>query len=41
VPAVADGAKPIQSNRVRADERGFLYVIDRWGAGMNIVEYTG
>jgi hypothetical protein len=41
VPAVADDAKPIQSNDVRADERGFLYVIDRWGAGMNIVEYTG
>ncbi|MFT8244994.1 LVIVD repeat-containing protein [Roseomonas sp. BN140053] len=41
VPAVADGARMIQSNDIGADEHGRLYLIDRWGQGMHIVEYTG
>jgi hypothetical protein len=41
VPATADGAPPIQSNDIGTDEHGRLYLIDRWGAGMHIVEYTG
>jgi hypothetical protein len=41
VPGVADGEKPVQSNDVGVDDRGLLYVIDRWGKGMHIVEYTG
>jgi len=41
VPAMADGARPIQSNDIGTDEHGRLYLIDRWGAGMHIIEYTG
>ena len=41
VPGVADGDKPVQSNDVGVDDRGLLYLIDRWGKGMHIVEYTG
>jgi hypothetical protein len=26
---------------VGTDEHGRLYLIDRWGAGMHILEYTG
>ena len=40
VPACADGQKPVQSNDVGSDEYGNLYLIDRWGAGMHILEYT-
>ncbi len=31
----------IQSNDIATDEHGRLYLIDRWGAGMHILEYTG
>jgi hypothetical protein len=41
VPATADGARPIQSNDIGADEHGRLYLIDRWGAGMHILDYIG
>lgn len=41
VPALPEGQKAIQSNDIGADEFGRLYLIDRWGAGMHIVEYTG
>ncbi len=41
VPAVADGARMIQSNDIGADAEGRIYLIDRWGAGMHILEYTG
>ncbi|HET6467065.1 MAG TPA: hypothetical protein VFG43_01680 [Geminicoccaceae bacterium] len=41
VPALPSGGKGIQSNDIGADEFGRLYLIDRWGAGMHIVEYTG
>jgi hypothetical protein len=41
VPALPDGQKAIQSNDIGADEHGRLYLIDRWGAGMHILEYTG
>jgi hypothetical protein len=41
VPALPDGQEAIQSNDIGADEHGRLYLIDRWGAGMHIVEYTG
>jgi hypothetical protein len=41
VPALPEGQEAIQSNDVGADEHGRLYLIDRWGAGMHILEYTG
>ncbi len=41
VPETAEGQNSIQSNDVGVDENGLLYLIDRWGAGMHIVEYTG
>jgi hypothetical protein len=41
VPEVPEGQENIQSNDIGMDEHGRLYLIDRWGAGMHIVEYTG
>ena len=41
VPALPAGQEAIQSNDIGADEHGRLYLIDRWGAGMHILEYTG
>ncbi len=41
VPATPATQEAIQSNDIGADEHGRLYLIDRWGAGMHIVEYTG
>jgi hypothetical protein len=41
VPALPEGQEAIQSNDIGADEEGRLYLIDRWGAGMHILEYTG
>jgi len=41
VPETPDGQEAIQSNDIGADADGRLYLIDRWGAGMHILEYTG
>ena len=41
VPATPEGQEAIQSNDVGCDEHRRLYLIDRWGAGMHIIEYTG
>ncbi len=41
MPALPEGQKEIQSNDIGRDEQGRLYLIDRWGAGMHILEYTG
>jgi len=41
VPALPAGQEAIQSNDIGCDDRGLLYLIDRWGAGMHILEYTG
>ena len=41
VPAVPEGQEEIQSNDIGCDDAGRLYLIDRWGAGMHILEYTG
>jgi len=41
VPALPEGQAAIQSNDIGADDDGRLYLIDRWGAGMHILEYTG
>jgi hypothetical protein len=41
VPDVPEGREGIQSNDVGYDEHGRIYLIDRWGAGMHILEYTG
>jgi hypothetical protein len=41
VPALPEGQEAIQSNDIGTDEHGRLYLIDRWGAGMHILEYTG
>lgn len=39
VPASTSG-RPVQSNDVFLDERGLLYVTDRWGSGLHILEYA-
>jgi hypothetical protein len=31
----------IQSNNVETDERGYVYVVDRAGTGLHILEVTG
>ena len=36
-----DGTPGIQSNDIGSDDEGRLYLIDRWGQGMHILEYTG
>lgn len=41
VPELPEGQQEIQSNDIGRDEHGRLYLIDRWGAGMHILEYTG
>ena len=41
VPALPAGQEAIQSNDIATDDQGRLYLIDRWGAGMHILEYTG
>jgi hypothetical protein len=41
VPALPEGQDAIQSNDIGADEHGRIYLIDRAGAGMHILEYTG
>jgi hypothetical protein len=39
VPDTPEGQESIQSNDIGCDEHGRLYLIDRWGAGMHILEY--
>jgi hypothetical protein len=41
VPEQPDGTPGIQSNDIGSDDDGRLYLIDRWGQGMHILEYTG
>ena len=41
VPETPAGTPGIQSNDIGADDNGRLYLIDRWGQGMHILEYTG
>jgi hypothetical protein len=41
VPDVPEGREGVQSNDIGRDEHGRIYLIDRWGAGMHILEYTG
>jgi hypothetical protein len=41
VPAIPEGGEAIQSNDIGSDEHGRLYLIDRAGSGMHILEYTG
>jgi hypothetical protein len=41
VPETPEGQEAIQSNDIGRDEHGRLYLIDRWGAGMHILEFTG
>jgi hypothetical protein len=41
VPETPEGTPGIQSNDIGADNEGRLYLIDRWGQGMHILEYTG
>jgi hypothetical protein len=40
-PELSDGQDAIQSNGIGADAHGRIYLIDRAGAGMHILEYTG
>lgn len=39
VPA-SDWGKPVQSNDVYVDHRGLVYITDRWGGGLHVLEYT-
>lgn len=41
VPQAVEGQAAIQSNDVGRDDRGLLYIVDRGGSGMHIVEYLG
>jgi hypothetical protein len=41
VPETPEGSPGIQSNDIGSDDEGRLYLIDRWGQGMHILEYTG
>ncbi|MBT3352189.1 MAG: hypothetical protein HN400_12975 [Nitrospinaceae bacterium] len=41
VPAGDTGRPTPQSNDVFVDERGLIYIADRCGGGLDIVEYTG
>jgi len=41
VPELPDGQDAIQSNDIGADDQGRIYLVDRAGAGMHILEYTG
>jgi uncharacterized membrane-anchored protein YjiN (DUF445 family) len=41
VPEQPEGTPGIQSNDIGCDDEGRLYLIDRWGQGMHILEYTG
>lgn len=41
VPERRDGLREIQSNDVGMDDKGLIYLIDRWDGGMHILEYTG
>lgn len=41
IPALNFGKDYAQSNDIGMDENGLLYLIDRNGAGMHILEYTG
>ncbi|MGA3298053.1 MAG: hypothetical protein ABSD41_11460 [Candidatus Bathyarchaeia archaeon] len=40
VPPREKGKRPVQTNDVYVDDRGLIYLIDRWDRGMDIVEYT-
>jgi hypothetical protein len=40
VPA-SDWGEPVQTNDVFLDDRGLLYITDRLGGGLHILEYTG
>jgi hypothetical protein len=41
VPALENGRPAVQSNDIGTDDQGRLYLVDRAGAGMHILEYTG
>ena len=41
LPALEEGVEEIQSNDIGCDEHGRIYLVDRWGTGMHILEYTG
>jgi hypothetical protein len=41
VPALAGDLQAVQSNDIGTDDDGRLYLIDRAGSGMHILEYTG
>ena len=41
VPETPAGQAAIQTTDINYDERGIIYIMDRGGAGMHILEYTG
>jgi hypothetical protein len=40
VPPTEKGNRPVQTNDVYIDDRGLIYLIDRWDRGLDIVEYS-
>jgi hypothetical protein len=36
-----DGRPAAQSNDVFVDDRGLIYLTDRWGGGLDILEFAG
>jgi hypothetical protein len=37
----ASGGRAVHTNNVEVDDRGYIYIVDRAGAGMHILELTG
>lgn len=37
----AGGGRTVHTNNVEVDERGYIYIVDRHGGGMHILELTG
>lgn len=37
----ANGGRTVTTNNVEVDERGYIYIVDRYGGGMHILELTG
>jgi hypothetical protein len=40
VPASTSG-RPVQTNNVEVDDRGYIYIVDRGGGGLHVLELTG
>ncbi len=41
IPAAAGPRGVVYTNNVEVDARGYIYIVDRAGAGMHILELSG